>query len=219
MRFDEYIKFLGARVSKVKAVILERLWNEGESFPRGWVRSSELLSLTGQKYFDRRVRELRDEFGCDIETGTSEGEHAYRLLSTRVENANPRAYLSSAQKDRVFEMAGYTCAVCGRKFDSEARGLQADHKVPLTRGGGHEYANWQPLCVVCNVGKRRACAGCDLDCKQCPWAFPEMVGRRVVLSMPFDLEQAAREQATRTGVDISEMIIQSVRSALGRQNP
>lgn len=214
MRFAEYKQSLGNDLSDVKSAILERLWNEGKSFPRGWVKSSTLLALTKQKYFDRRVRELRDELGCDIETGTVAGEHAYRLLSARLNVSNPRAYLSGTQKRQLFEAAKHKCSVCGRQFAAGVRGLQADHKIPLKRGGSHEDLNWQPLCVECNVGKRRACAGCELNCKQCPWAFPEKVGRRVMLTLPADIESAAQEQAARSGKSVIQVLVDAISLAL-----
>ncbi|MCP4130899.1 MAG: hypothetical protein GY754_07940 [bacterium] len=47
-------------LSKVKQLILKML-KEKE-----WVSSKDLLEATQQKYFDRRIRELRDELGYDI---------------------------------------------------------------------------------------------------------------------------------------------------------
>jgi hypothetical protein len=214
MRFRVYQSSLGCKLSRVKLVILQRLWDEGSDFPRGWVTSSELLALTKQKYFDRRVRELRDEVGCDIETGNLAGEHAYRLISASLLVSNPRAYLSAPAKRALFEQAQYCCAACGREFASGVRGLQADHKVPLKRGGSHDRANWQPLCVECNVAKRRACAGCDLDCEQCAWAYPERVGRRVQLTLSVDLEARLQEEVRRRGKALQEVIVEALEASV-----
>lgn len=207
MRFRVYQSSLNCQLSDVKLVILQRLWDEGMDFPRGWVSSSALLVLTKQKYFDRRVRELRDEVGCDIETVNLKGEHSYRLRSARVLAANPRAYLSAKEKRDLFERAGHCCAVCGRNLAAGIRGLQADHKVPLMRGGSHDSSNWQPLCVECNVAKRRVCAGCKLDCKQCPWAYPDRIGRRVQLTLAIELESRIQDQARRSGKSLQEVLI------------
>lgn len=78
MSLEEYLGNLPTkkRLSEVKQKIIKRLWgDENISFPKPWVSSKELLELTGQKYFDRRTRELRDELGCDIESQYSK-EHA-----------------------------------------------------------------------------------------------------------------------------------------------
>jgi hypothetical protein len=63
------------------------------------------------------------------------------------------------------------------------RGLQADHKVPVSRGGTNDRGNWQPICNNCNVGKRRACEGCLIDCQVCSWAYPEIVGINTLISI------------------------------------
>lgn len=199
MTFEEYIATLPKMPSKVKMVILKRLWDEGQDFPRGWVRSSELLGLTGQKYFDRRVRELRDNVGCEIETGQRGNEHAYRLNSSNTAIATPRAYLPNPLKKELFRASKYRCAICDRQFVSGLRGLQADHRVPLNRGGSNGDGNWQSLCVECNVGKRKACAGCDLDCQICPWAFPDRVGKRILIQLPQETELLIREYAAHSG--------------------
>ncbi len=211
MNIAEYINGLNGEPSDVKIRILKRLWSEGDSFPRGWVLSSELLELTGQKYFDRRVRELRDEFGCDIETGTYGGEHAYRLRSTEITIVMPRAYLPESKKQALFKEHDYKCAICDQAFKPGLRGLQADHKVPLSRSGSNDVSNWQPLCVECNVGKRRACADCDLDCETCPWAFPERLGRRIVLQLPANLIEFISELSSKQGTSLSDSIVAIIR--------
>jgi hypothetical protein len=82
--------------------------------------------------------------------------------------------------------------------------LQADHKIPLIRGGKNEPGNWQPLCVDCNVSKRRACEGCTLDCKQCPWAFPDSLKNSLVVPLPTGLyERLERMSASRQKSKVS----------------
>jgi len=184
MPLSEYLQSLG-NLSDVKRNILRELWGADDiDFPKPWVLSSRLLEITGQKYFDRRTRELRDELGCAIETENYHGEHRYRLTSEELNPANPRFYLSEAEKRMLFSRYNYTCQVCGQRFSAGVRGIQADHKVPLIRGGSHAFTNWQPACNECNVAKRRACAGCQEDCQQCPWAFPERVGQLTLVRIP-----------------------------------
>ena len=210
MTLDEYIATLPIKLVGVKFKILERLWSEGNEFPRGWVTSSELVILTGQKYFDRRIREMRDNVGCDIESGTNNGKYTYRLKSLSLGIANLRMYLTQVQKRKLFEAADGRCAVCNRSFSSETRGLQADHKVPLSRGGALEFTNWQPLCVECNVGKRRACEGCELECNICPWAFPERVGRRIIVQVPANVEEAILRYSNDSGTDLITSVSEAI---------
>lgn len=179
MNLETYFQQLG-KLSNVKVQILSLLWNENPpSFPRGWVSSAKILYVTGQKYFDRRIRELRDENGCDVETGFMDGKSSYRLLSAEIKTGTKRAYLSESQKKQLFKSQNYKCQICSKQLLPDTSGSlapQADHKIPLSRNGSHELNNWQTICVECNVGKRRACQGCDADCHICPWAVPEKTG-------------------------------------------
>lgn len=188
MRIEEYLESLPTKrkLSDVKLKILHRLWGEAQDgFPKPWVSSAELLEITGQKYFDRRTRELRDQVGCDLESAYQESftGHAWRINSPDLTEPQDREYLTQSQKVRLFEANNYCCSTCGLQVDAGVRGLQADHKVPLSRGGSNGLENWQPMCNNCNVGKRRACEGCNIDCSSCSWAFPEVVGVKTMIAI------------------------------------
>lgn len=204
MNVDDYLQLLNDRkkISDVKEKIIRRLWsNESDSFPKPWVSSAELLELTGQKYFDRRTRELRDQLGCDIESAYLEAfsGHAWRIHSAELADAQDREYLTQSQKHKLFQDNGFTCVTCGVHIQPGVRGLQADHKVPLSRGGGNELHNWQPMCNNCNVGKRRACEGCSLDCQTCSWAFPEKHGVRAMFAISEQTLKRVTGYANLTG--------------------
>lgn len=209
MTLEEYLSNI-LKISQVKKTIVERLWNEGAEFPRGWVESTDLLKLTNQKYFDRRIRELRDQDGCDIESGKYEGKDAYRLVSELLRKANPRGYLTNIQKKQLMLDFNRMCAVCGQSMDNEGMVLQADHRVPLSRYGSHDKSNWQPLCVECNIAKRRTCAGCTLDCQKCSWAFPERLGRRIVVQIPVELHTKLSALAENKNTDVPTIILEAV---------
>lgn len=217
MTFENYVSGLPQELSDVKYEILKTLWGAGGNFPRPWIKSSTLLSLTQQKYFDRRIRELQDEVGCDIENGHSGGEHSYRLLSDKLKKANPRLYLSASQKNVLFAKYHNTCQVCGKAIKPGVRGLQADHKVPLIRGGSHDAANWQPLCNACNVAKRRSCADCNDECKKCAWAFPENVGMRTLVTVPQPLLQEIRKRGLVGQADLEALIVTAISDHLKRK--
>lgn len=196
------------RLSEVKCLIISELWGyDAVVFPKPWIKSSRLLEITGQKYFDRRIRELRDELGCAIETKTIEGEHSYRIISAELLEANPRYYLTETEKKELFRRQGYTCQVCGKTSEAGVRGLQADHKVPLVRGGDHSSNNWQSLCNECNVAKRRVCEGCGEDCKKGSWAFPELVGRLILVRVPDILLAVLEKRAHEEGVRVESIIL------------
>ena len=207
MNFEEYVSLLPEKISKVKLLILKTLWEAGHEFPRNWVRSSTLLTLTKQKYFDRRARELRDEAGCDVESEYYNGEHCWRLKSNKIKKSNPRFYLTESQKIDLFEQYEYTCQVCGKKTTEGVRGLQADHKIPLIREKILDSKNWQPLCNECNVAKRRACADCEEDCKKCPWAFPETVGLVTLVRLPSNIFNKLKQCGCNQPTEIEKFIL------------
>lgn len=186
MNFDDYIKLLPSTVSEVKITILKRLWCENNNeFPKPWVSSKELLTITGQKYFDRRARELRDQTGCDIETmhNSSIGGHAWRINSPNLSPPQDREYMPQLKKIQLFSIAKNTCAICGKITGAGVRGLQADHKIPISRGGNNTSENWQAICNHCNVGKKRACECCNIECSTCSWAYPEAIGINTIISI------------------------------------
>lgn len=213
--FQNYLSQLPSTrtLSEVKLLILKRLWHDDFTpFPKPWVSSDELLQLTGQKYFDRRTRELRDGLGCDIESSYSQqfSGHAWRFKSDTIALPQNREYLTDIQKTGLFTNYNYTCAVCGLQAQAGIRGLQADHKVPLSRGGGNDISNWQPLCHNCNIGKRRACSGCTLFCEQCSWAFPEKHGVSTMVNLSEDALRKAERTAIEQGITLNDVLNQAL---------
>lgn len=211
MLFEDYLQKIqkNSNLSQVKLKILKRLWHDDNTpFPKPWVSSKELLDLTAQKYFDRRARELRDQSGCNIETEyrTEFSGSAWRLKSGDIAAAVNREYLTAQQRALLFSNHNNSCATCGKKVKAGVRGLQADHKIPLSRGGGNSISNWQPLCHNCNVGKRRACEGCSLDCNDCSWAFPELVGIPIILNLTADCLKEVKLKSIENKQTINEVI-------------
>lgn len=194
--FAQFIKDL--KLSDVKALLLKELWGSSEGFPKKWVKSSVLLAKSNQKYFDRRLRELRDSAGIDIETKPIDGEHCWRLNSANIGQVNDRTYLTNSQKKNLFDTAGNKCSICGKVALAGIRGLQADHKIPLIKGGTNDLSNWQALCNECNVAKRGVCKDCDLDCNTCTWAVPEKTGFNFTIKIPVELKNELDKRNIKT---------------------
>ena len=211
MKLSEYLQSLPVKkeLNSVRLKILTRLWGDDKDpFPKPWVSSAELLDLTEQKYFDRRVRELKDELGCDIENKYQKrfSGYGWRLNSIRLSPPIDREYLTQTQKDQLFKNSDYCCAICGVKIEAGVQGLQADHKIPLSRGGSNEIENWQPMCNNCNVGKRSACKGCNLECNTCSWAFPEVVGVRTIINISEQTLRKVNLYVADSGKTISKVM-------------
>jgi hypothetical protein len=165
-------------------VLLEELWPSGHGIPGPLIREDQLrdavdrfrrnqhtASTPYKPYVDvfRRLRELQGEEGV---TGIGRSGKTYQLVSlTLSEKRVPRIKLSDTDWAEILERYKHRCAVCSRS-ESEVR-FQQDHKIPRTRGGHNRVDNWQPLCDECNNFKSTSCRGCQLECTQCGWAFPE----------------------------------------------
>ena len=187
--------------SAVKRAILRRLTG-GD-----WVSSKELLKLTKQKYFDRRIRELRDENGFDIETGFRDGEPHYRLRSANRQPSKPRSYLSVSDKKKLIAQLGAKCGLCGREFKDGIK-MVFDHRTPLLRGGAGVSENFQLLCYDCNNQKRSQCRGCTYDCNKCYFAFPDKFPVGVVLRpLDRDFWLKVESASISAGLPIEEFII------------
>lgn len=78
------------------------------------------------------------------------------------------------RREDVFERDGWRCQICGRKTPPERSGTkhanapELDHRVPMSRGGGHTFGNVQCACRACNVKKSNR-----EECGQVPlWSDP-----------------------------------------------
>jgi 5-methylcytosine-specific restriction endonuclease McrA len=227
MNFEEFVAIINARQAELRArglrsnispaqwQMLQHLFEQGDNFPRHWVPRNELHDLVNQSDYRRRITELGEEIGVDIERQA--GTNAYRLNSINLNAANPRTYLSKRQKDSLLARQNFTCQICSFHDENNHSGsLQADHKIPLSRGGGHTVGNWQTLCHVCNVGKRNACQGCERECETCVWAFPEVQGIRIITP----LTQDDIQQISQLGIardNIPDWLLELARRELQNQ--
>jgi hypothetical protein len=227
-----YREFVGTPVNKrYYRLILEKTWPPGHGIPGPHVKESELRIAINhlrrterigrrpdEDYLDvfRRVRELQGEEGV---VGLVKEGQTYQLANlTLVEKRVPRTALSDEDWAKVLERYGNKCANCKRS-PPEVQ-LQQDHKVPrlrpdktaLLEGGVDALRNWQPLCDECNNFKSTSCRGCELDCFECPWAFPEKFkALRLAPAMTARLLERAQEME----VDPDELINSIVEKYLG----
>lgn len=85
----------------------------------------------------------RDHKSCKPRKATKKYGGEYEPVNTR----------------RVFERDGWRCQICGVATPESLRGKnkprspELDHRIPLSKGGGHTYANVQCACRKCNGEK------------------------------------------------------------------
>jgi 5-methylcytosine-specific restriction endonuclease McrA len=65
---------------------------------------------------------------------------------------------SRVSADRVLEIYGHRCSICGEKIflnlpRTSKEGLTVDHVIPISRGGNDEIANLRPAHWICNIRK------------------------------------------------------------------
>ena len=153
------------------------------------------LKTQNQNYVPRQPT-VRLCITCEVEfVGRGNRLHCSRKCSRRVskaaEKALRRARESSAMErvnpSRVFERDGWRCQICGKDTPKAARGSmksnapELDHRIPLSRGGGHTYANTQCACRACNGVK-----GNKTDIGQLPlFNQSNTRGRRSKVEMTF----------------------------------
>lgn len=185
------------RLSDVKKLILEMLW------PMKWVNTHDIHEATGQSYYDRRIRELR-ESGWQIETDVLR----YRLKSRQKLPGNSREYPSAKQKREVFARDKGVCQIC----KSTHPRMEYDHKVPRERLGVTDVPNLQLLCSPCNVDKRGACKKCILpSCDGCPYAYPELFQGRFILLTDENTSRLIEAESLQQGIPESSFILNVLR--------
>lgn len=113
----------------------------------------------------RRVRELRDEDGYDIQTHRDRRDlkpGQYFMVSGKRRPAFARN-ISKEVRARVLERNGYTCQMCGAaagdpdpfRADRTVR-LTMGHVIDKEKGGEDTESNLRAVCTNCNEGLQNA---------------------------------------------------------------
>jgi HNH endonuclease len=113
----------------------------------------------------RRVRELRDEFGYQIQSHKDSSDlkpGQYRLVSTQRIPAFSRN-ISKETRAVVLERNGYTCQMCGLAagdpdpfVSSRTVRLTMGHIKDKSKGGTDTPNNLRAVCTNCNEGLQNA---------------------------------------------------------------
>lgn len=109
----------------------------------------------------RRVRELRDEEGFDIQTHNDRSDlkpGQYVLVSTKPKPAFERS-ISKETRAIVLDRNGFTCQMCGAAagephlYDNGRKTrLHLGHILDKSMGGDDSPSNLRAICSVCNEG-------------------------------------------------------------------
>jgi 5-methylcytosine-specific restriction endonuclease McrA len=113
----------------------------------------------------RRVRELRDEFGYQVQSHKDSSDlkpGQYRLVSTKRVPAFARN-ISKETRAVVLERNGYTCQMCGLAagdpdpfVSTRTVRLTMGHIKDKSKGGTDTPDNLRAICTNCNEGLQNA---------------------------------------------------------------
>lgn len=123
--------------------------------------SEELRVASGNKAeWGRRIRELRDEHGYNIQTHNDRSDLSPGQYVMASPNPGPTRERGISKETRalVLDRDGYTCQSCGavageiNPHDGRPTRLQLGHWKDKSQGGTDDASNLRVLCSVCNEG-------------------------------------------------------------------
>lgn len=169
------------------------------------VTNEELIKVSGQHNYARRIRELRAE-GWKIKYVNRPG--GYILSSAKRSTKSTDKYINLKLRTKILERDNYTCQLCGatnkdKQFDGNRIKLEVDHVKPLTLGGKTVEENLWTLCSRCNAGKKSLLA------------YPETMKNRIItLNIPDDLRLKISEVAGKRGITVNTLLLDLIKNAL-----
>ncbi|HRF37445.1 MAG TPA: HNH endonuclease, partial [Saprospiraceae bacterium] len=108
------------------------------------VTTGEIAKIAGINDYQRRIRELRNEFGMKIRSNVDRADlkpGEYLLESLDLDPAIERS-ISLQLRNFILERNGFTCTICGASahdYDdldpTKKVRLHIDHIIPLSQGG------------------------------------------------------------------------------------
>lgn len=169
------------------------------------VTNEELIKVSGQHNYARRIRELRAE-GWKIKYVNSAG--GYILKSAKKSTKSADKYINLKLRSKILERDSYTCQLCGytnkdKSPDGLRVKLEIDHIKPLTLGGKTTEGNLWTLCSRCNAGKKSLLA------------YPETVKNKIItLNLSDDLRLKISEIANKRGLTVNSLLLDLIRNNL-----
>jgi hypothetical protein len=126
------------------------------------VTTHELSEVAGIRDYQRRIRELRNEYGMKIRSHVDRADlkpGEYLLESLELDPAIGRN-ITAQLRNLILERNGFTCQHCGASAHdaddlepTKKVRLHIDHIIPISQGGTNDPSNLRVLCSNCNQGK------------------------------------------------------------------
>jgi len=156
-RLEQYARYERSRASLPHRIEARRKYQEEHKeqiseYKKRWAANNgESVAASHRDYYERNRQEVISRSKKWAE------ENADRVRAAKANNRRKRRAAKNAGKghftveefDALCSAFGYACLSCG----ATDRILEADHVVPLTKGGSDDIGNVQPLCGECNRRK------------------------------------------------------------------
>jgi 5-methylcytosine-specific restriction endonuclease McrA len=156
-RLEQYAEYERSRASLPHRVEARRNYQEEHKQPiseykKSWTaNNSQRVASLKRDYYERNRQEVISR------SKKWAVENAEKVKAAKANNRRKRRAAKTAsgghftveEFDALCSEYGYACLCCG----ATDRVLEADHVVPLTKGGSDDISNIQPLCGECNRRK------------------------------------------------------------------
>jgi 5-methylcytosine-specific restriction endonuclease McrA len=157
MRLEQYAQYERSRANLPHRVKARKKYQQEHKeqiseYKQRWTASNgERVAGSKRAYYERNREEVisRSKKWAD---GNAEKVRIAKANNRRKRRAAKNAsggHFTVEEFDALCSVYGYACLSCG----VTDRILEADHVVPLTKGGSDDISNIQPLCGECNRHK------------------------------------------------------------------
>lgn len=153
-RSDQYARYEKSRANLPHRIEARLKYQEEHkerilAYKRRWAAdNSESIISSKRDYYERNREKVISR------SKKWARENAEKVKISKINNRRKRraaknmggGHFTAEEFDALCSVYGYACLCCG----VTDRILEADHVVPLTKGGSDDIGNIQPLCGECN---------------------------------------------------------------------